>query len=577
MRSTTVRLVSLCLTSLVIAACDAGKHVAPNVDDAFLSLSASPSLDAPSNLTSTTTSPYVITVSWQDNSKNETGFELQRSTTGSSGSFTAIATPGVGAVAYSDQGLTPESQYCYKVRAFRRAGNNTAYSAFSNVQCSTTASDAPTNLLAIPANSSTISITWTDNSTTESGFRVERSVDNGATWTVLTETSPNETQRYEYGVIPESSRHCYRVRTLHGSVATSPSNTDCTVPPAAPTNLTAAVVDQSIVISWKDNSSVEDGYEVRRSGASGNVVTILPANATTYTDPAPTPEVWYFYTVVAREHGGYSDQSNFVQAAVASGPPASPSQAQAYPVSSSVAGIYWTNNAVTETGFRVERSTDGGASWATAGVADADYRFFSDANQPADQRLCYRVFAVNAKGESAPSNTDCTALPASPASITATAVDDQSIDITWTGGPAVKDGYPVRDGYIVFRLDYVCWDFDYCDYEYEPIAYPSADATSFRDTYLGSDTEYWYFVVATNDGGTSDASDQVSATTLPAPSITANMVKTRVRPSAVDLRMAASRALNKIGSTRASQRRGMHTPSLKKSSPRPSTRRTRSP
>ncbi|HEY5911822.1 MAG TPA: Ig-like domain-containing protein, partial [Verrucomicrobiae bacterium] len=80
----------------------------------------------PSNLTATTFSRSQINLSWIDNSDNEQGFEVQRST--DNVTFVAVATTGPGATAYSSTGLAANRQYYFRVRAF----NLPEYSAFSN-------------------------------------------------------------------------------------------------------------------------------------------------------------------------------------------------------------------------------------------------------------------------------------------------------------------------------------------------------------------------------------------------------------------------------------------------------------
>src|SRR5205085_8750205 len=56
---------------------------------------------------------------------------------------------------------------------------------------------------------------------------------------------------------------------------------------------------------------------------------------------------------------------------VATAPPPAPSRVVAYPTSSTAMYIWWTDTATTETGFRVERSTDAGASWSVVGTTAA--------------------------------------------------------------------------------------------------------------------------------------------------------------------------------------------------------------
>ena len=74
-----------------------------------------------------------ITLSWTDNSNNESGFLIQRKT-GTSGTFAQIATVGTNVKSYVDTGLAASTTFCYRVRAFNTAGN----SAFTPEGCKTT-------------------------------------------------------------------------------------------------------------------------------------------------------------------------------------------------------------------------------------------------------------------------------------------------------------------------------------------------------------------------------------------------------------------------------------------------------
>lgn len=107
--------------------------------DPALAPASAPELAAPSNLTALASSPTQIDISWQDNSRRGTGFEIHRSTTGAPGTFTLLATVGAGLETHSDPGLDPGAQYCYQVRAFQTSTSSTTYSTFSNTACATAA------------------------------------------------------------------------------------------------------------------------------------------------------------------------------------------------------------------------------------------------------------------------------------------------------------------------------------------------------------------------------------------------------------------------------------------------------
>ena len=160
-------------------------------------------------------------------------------------------------------------------------------------------------------------MSWVDNSTNESGFRVERSLNAGSTWTNAVTVGSNVASSQDPGRSNEQ-QVCYRVVAFNAGGDSPPSNADCTAPPAAPTELTAtAEADQpAIDLAWKDNSAVEDGYEVLRDdGIFGRwLVANLPANTTSYRDASVGNNTTYEYHVRAKKDGGFSDRSEVASA-----------------------------------------------------------------------------------------------------------------------------------------------------------------------------------------------------------------------------------------------------------------------
>jgi hypothetical protein len=75
-----------------------------------------------------------ITLTWTDNSTNETGFKVERSANGTTG-WTQIATTFQNIATYINTGLPNGTKYYYRVRAY----NSTGDSAYSNVANATTA------------------------------------------------------------------------------------------------------------------------------------------------------------------------------------------------------------------------------------------------------------------------------------------------------------------------------------------------------------------------------------------------------------------------------------------------------
>ena len=321
--------------ALLVGCQDSDGPTAPHLATVPAAAVGGSGLTAPSNASALASSATRIDISWQDRSFNETGFELHRSTTGVSGTFTLLTTVGANVTTSSDQGLAPSTQFCYRVRAVRAKGS-TVTSAFSNTACATTPAPPPppppaaaSGTTALPLDSSSVSISWTDYSTNEEGFRLYRSIDGGAVWdSAGTVAADNQDW---VGHDPQAEqRVCYRVVAFNAGGDAAPSNMACTVPPAAPTDLTLTMVDVGLFdLTWNDNSAVEDGYEVWldlwwgyccsapgacNAGGVGSewLVAELPANATSYrtTGSSSACESYSFYVVAKKD--GYSASSDVV-------------------------------------------------------------------------------------------------------------------------------------------------------------------------------------------------------------------------------------------------------------------------
>jgi len=76
---------------------------------------------APTGLSAVPLSSSAITVSWADNSDNETGFVVRR---WNGSAWVAIATVGANVTSYTDTGLQPSTTYFHSVCAQNGAGSN---------------------------------------------------------------------------------------------------------------------------------------------------------------------------------------------------------------------------------------------------------------------------------------------------------------------------------------------------------------------------------------------------------------------------------------------------------------------
>src|SRR5438552_741230 len=150
-----------------------------------------------------------------------------------------------------------------------------------------------------------------------------------------------------------------------------------TVGPSPPTNLIAKAVSTSeIDLSWTApsdlNSLILDGYKIERSTDGGTtwstIVSSTGSTATTYSKTELRNTTTYTYPVLTIYSTRTSSTTNTASAKSLDVPTA-PTGLTATAVSSSQINLSWTaptnNGGSAITGYKIERSTDGGTTWNT--------------------------------------------------------------------------------------------------------------------------------------------------------------------------------------------------------------------
>ncbi len=382
-------------------------NIAPADVQAITHVVVSGTPSAPTALDATAISASQINLAWTDNSTNETGFRIEHSIDGVN--FAEIATVGASVAAYANTGLSASTLFTYRVRAYNAAGN----SAYSNTASSSTQSgapNAPSALSATAVSSTQINLSWTDNSTNETGFKIERSSDGGANFTQISLGAANATS-FSNTLLNANTLYIYRVRATSGSsdsVFTSPvSATTLPNAPVPPDGLVATAISNSqIDLTWTDNSSNEDGTRIERSSNGGAFVEIatVAGDVTSFSNTGLAAGTPYAYRVRAYNAGGNSGYSVTANATTLNGPPAAPTSLLLTSVSSSRIDLHWTDNSGNEDNFIIERSTNG-SNWTTLTPPQAaDSTTFSATGLNRNMRYYFRLRAWNTSGYSIYSN-----------------------------------------------------------------------------------------------------------------------------------------------------------------------------
>ncbi|GAA4410856.1 hypothetical protein GCM10023187_35970 [Nibrella viscosa] len=391
----------------------------------------------------------------------------------------------------------------------------------------------PTNLAAVALTSTSIRLTWTDNTTNETGFEIEQSTD-GRTFTKVADAAVNATSFTVTNLNPVTA-YSFRVRAKFATGNSSYSNTASATTLARPpvvTNLAAtAQGTTSIRLTWTDVGKEANYFVERRTGQSGTFTRIATTTAG-YTDTNLQPGTEYCYRVQfdsSVEPAGYS---NIACATTQQAVPNAPARLVAQATSSTQINLQWADLSNNETGFELERASQPNGPFSKIADLGVNATSYEDKNLTPNTQYCYRVQARNGSGVSGYSNTVCAMTPAppipapaAPSNLSAVAVSSSQINLNWTDNANNETGFELERS-----TD---------NRTFSKIADLQADVTSYQNTGLDPATRYYYRLRAVNQGGPSAYSNTADATTADvAPTAPARLVAQAISFSQINLQWA---------------------------------------
>jgi protocatechuate 3,4-dioxygenase beta subunit len=168
-------------------------------------------------------------------------------------------------------------------------------------------------------------------------------------------------------------------------------------------------------LRWS-SSAVAGGYDVYLDTASSpGVLVSVNQPDTSYAYANLQAGAVYYWRVKSRNALGQTDPATAPFAFTAGNVPAAPTNLAVTSVSSVSISLGWTDNAGTETGYRIYRSTSAAGPFAqVGGDQPANSVAFTNASLAPNSRYYYRVVAFNAGGESFFASRDTLTLPATP-------------------------------------------------------------------------------------------------------------------------------------------------------------------
>ncbi|HEU4455772.1 MAG TPA: SdrD B-like domain-containing protein [Longimicrobium sp.] len=172
----------------------------------------------------------------------------------------------------------------------------------------------PTGLTAAAVDS-TVTLSWTDASTNETRFEVERR--GGGTLERARVAQPAAGATSYTETVGGNGFYGYRIRACNGLVCSEwTEEVTVSTVPAAPIELAAFARTKAVQLRWRDQSRVEESFEIQRQLPGGEFVTAatIPGDNASYLDVDREPGTEITYRVRACNAAGCSPYSNTASA-----------------------------------------------------------------------------------------------------------------------------------------------------------------------------------------------------------------------------------------------------------------------
>lgn len=381
----------------------------------------------PSNLRATSVTNQSISLAWDDNSSNETGFLILRKVN-NTGVFVEYASVAANTTTFTDLGLLAGTFYEYRVRAY----NSTGYGDYIGLSVATIP-NAPTGVSVTPG-AGALLVSWSaDPLATKYNIYRETTPQGGSSILYQTVNNP-----YFYDLdLPLGSLFYYRVSTVTAAGESSKSNevgaavTSIIVPPI---NFRAtSATNSTIDLSWQLTIPEILGVEISRRALGSDAfekIAYMGVGSTTYRDTGLSTASTYEYHLRQFTMSGISAPAQLV-ASTQGTYPAAPTNLVALATGATQVVLYWSDNASNESGNLILRRALPNGSYVLIGATGANGVSFIDTNVEAGVSYQYQVLAYNGIGYSGFATASATTFPAPPTNLQAVGAV-RRVNLTWT-------------------------------------------------------------------------------------------------------------------------------------------------
>ena len=461
-----------------------------------------------------------VAVTWKANTANDiTSYNVYRRLVGDS---TFVKVGNVTGTSFSDTGTVSGQSYQYTITAVAYQGGESAQSSVVTATAGSgtiTTPAAASNVVAAANSATNVTITWADNATNESGFRIERKMSGGTYASVGTVGSNVLT--FTDNSTAGSTVYTYRVIAINAAGDSTASNEstvttpNATTPPPTTTVLTSANIgsptpagtvttvtagkDYDVSVGGVDIYGTSDSFNFQYEQKTGDFDVAVRVAGLSNVDPSTMAGLMVRESLAANSRNinvkaqikglrlTYRSSTGGATTATGTGTADVTNQYLRLQRVGNTFNTYVSSDGVNWTAFGSVTMSLGSTVYvglATCGhsqttAATANYRGYGD---------------TGSSTVTPPANM----APATPTNLVASSNSPTIASLTWADNATNETGYRIE------RQTGGVW---------AAIATIAAGSTSYSDSTVSANTAYSYRVVAT--GSTDSAASNVSAVTTP--------------------------------------------------------------
>ncbi|MEQ8243076.1 T9SS type A sorting domain-containing protein [Fulvivirga sp.] len=263
---------------------------------------------APNNLSASFDFSQGVSITWNDQTDRETGYQISKRTVGVE--FVILDTIPANNTNYVDNQVSLNTKYEYRVRALKES----LYSGSAEVEITTGNLNSPLDLTAQFDFLNGVVVNWNNNNENFDQIEIYKSTDN-STFTILSTMNGVNTQHID-PIVELNTTYYYKLKSIKGLFRSDFSTTlEFTTPTTsnliAPQLTLTEVGVGRLLLSWETSDTNIFGFEIYRSLKSDSEFQLVTSTEESlYIDENLNQGDTYFYKVRSFDLFDFSEYSN---------------------------------------------------------------------------------------------------------------------------------------------------------------------------------------------------------------------------------------------------------------------------